>query len=76
MWIKWNITKKGIPSNAVYGGYDNKGASYVIRADHTTDKGEYVGKIVGKYFPYDRIGYIAYDTKEVKKESFEVRIEK
>ena len=63
----------GVPSNAVYGGYDLYGAAYVIRADHTTPDGIYAGKIVGKYNPWQRVAYVGHNSQEFKKNNFEVR---
>ncbi|KAL7011708.1 hypothetical protein ACKWTF_014393 [Chironomus riparius] len=74
VWMKWNTTMSGVPSNAVYGGYDIYGATYIIRADHTTPDAIYAGKIIGKYNPWQRMAYVGHNSHEFKKNDFEVRI--
>ncbi|CAG9810397.1 unnamed protein product [Chironomus riparius] len=72
VWMKWNTTISGVPSNAVYGGYDLYGATYIIRADHTTPDAIYAGKIIGKYNPWQKMAYVGHNSHEFKKNDFEI----
>ncbi|CAG9800970.1 unnamed protein product [Chironomus riparius] len=71
IWVEWNISKSGVPENAVIGGHDFTGDLYVIRANHNHVDG-YRGKIAGKYSPNGKYASVPYHHKEHPKHDFEI----
>lgn len=67
IWVEWSTSKSGIPEFAVYGGSDQNGSYYVIRAKRENEM------IVGKYCPQLKKAYISYGKREYEVDNFEVR---
>ncbi|KAL7012834.1 hypothetical protein ACKWTF_015069 [Chironomus riparius] len=50
VWVSWNTSNKGVPSNAVNAGFDRAGPSFVIRAEHATADGNQPAKLSENIF--------------------------